>query len=225
MVEIIEGLAEHNMSAWSRFWRSLFTKILNFSLFQKWRSDRAERIVGILMGTEALDEINVCVARVADFGAGNGEIALEVARNTGAFIYCVDPYTRASNKVELENKGRIIWISEDAQKTAITSRCCKLVMGCYFLQVLDKDGKIKALEEMKRVTNDKIVIIDEVPRGGIAGCKDTILHYLLNLFGKGKYEIYSYENWTTLFKEAGLEMAGKATWFDRNSVIFILKEI
>lgn len=93
------------------------------------------------------------------------------------------------------------------------------------MQVLDRDGKIKVLKEMKRVTNDKIVIIDEVPRGGIAGYKDTILHYLLNLFGKGKYEIYPYENWITLFKEAGLEISGKATWFDRNSVIFILKEI
>lgn len=216
-MHIIKG--NEKLARTDEFKKVLSYNLGNFFLSQSFRDKRAADIVEML--EEALQNVDKH-SLIADFGAGSGEIAAEITKRKRCTVYCIDPYVQASAEVEAKADDKIIWIEMDALKTAIAPRYPQIVLSCYFLQTLNEESKIAALKEMRRIAKDEIIVVDEVPRGALTFV-DTIIHYGLNVLGKGGYEIYPEEKWIELFREAGLEVSGSPKKFGRNNALFVLK--
>ncbi|MCK5332235.1 class I SAM-dependent methyltransferase [Candidatus Parcubacteria bacterium] len=175
---------------------------------------------------------------IVDFGAGFGEIALELAKKFGCLIKCFD-FVYASKKVRNSKFWhKIIWHNIDiiqrgsncqyperlTKRGIVGKNSADLIIMIYFLQVLNVEEKKEALKEAinSLKAGGKILVIDEVPRQNW-NTFDLLVHNVLNYFSACRtYEIFSSDKWKKLFES--LELKVEITKeFSRNSIFYMLR--
>jgi len=223
-----------------------FKWIVNFWPLQGFRDRRAADIVKILeksgaikafKGDKALFDLGLGQGKIlseisekifVDLGAGQGEIPLAISRKAKCSFIGVDQYSDPSEKVEKEEKGKLLWRKEDAIEY-LKRRKNKSVDGItvfYFLQVLSPDKQVELLWEIRRVIRPggKVVFIEEYKRKWPGRWIDIAMNKFLNAFNKQRYEVYSEETWDTIFEIAGEFPISRILYkFGRNSKLFVFE--
>src|SRR5680860_359075 len=170
----------------------LLEYIANMKGPQNFRNKRAVEIVKVL-ATELGDIDSETV--IVDCGAGLGETLIQMVKQWNCKAVGINLYTERSLEVKKSPEAKnITWIYQDVTEGIAASRpnFFGVVTGIYFLQVLKNEQQLLALKEMNKVSSGKIVIIDEISRGGWHSIYDAFVHYGLNLFEKGsrRYNIF-----------------------------------
>jgi len=174
-----------------------------------------------------LEKIKNNIKKILSVGAGWGENLKYLAEELKAEIVVgIDTNTIASKKVKEEMGDKLAWIKGDAleEMKRLEDNSFDLSELTAFLQVLNKEDKIKILKEIGRVSK-LVVIVDELKRNGFDGFGDLLMNKLYNA-GMGKYEIFDEEGWRGIFKEAGLVVVKEVfNKFGKNDFVAVLKKV
>lgn len=175
---------------------------------------------------DSLENIKNNIETALSLGAGLGENIgylvkeLEIKNAIG-----IDKSTVASKKVQEEMGDKLTWIKGDALEEikCLKDNSFNLSELTAYLQVLNREDKIKILREAGRVS-ELVVIIDELKRDGLGGFRDLFMNKLYNA-GMGKYEVLEEGEWKEIFKEAGLVVVEEIfNKFGKNDFVTVLKK-
>lgn len=132
---------------------------------------------------------------ILDVGSGTGLVADCIRRKTGAHVVCLDVIQDMNaNEKSILFDGKNIPFRND---TFTMSICCFVLHHTPFQK--------KLIEEMKRVTKSKIIILEDVTEVAT----DYFLVFLHKLYSGFRYKSFHTRfrndlNWRRLFSECGL---------------------
>lgn len=204
--------------------------ISNTSKSQEARDKTAERKMSEVIKSlkeigGSLENIKKTTKTLLSIGAGWGENIRDLAEELEAEkIIGIDKNTVSSESVKKELGGKLAWVKGDAVEAM---RCFEnMSIGLSeltaFLQVLNREDKIKVLEEVGRIS-ELVVVVDEIKRLGLKRVRDLAMNKLYNA-GMGKYDILNKEDWEEIFKEAGL-VVKTFNEFGENDFVAVLKKV
>jgi len=172
-----------------------------------------------------LENIKNNIKKALSLGAGLGENIGYLAKELEIKnVVGIDKNTVVSRKVQEEMGDKLTWIKGDALKEikSLEENAFNLSELTAYLQVLNREDKIKILREAGRVS-ELVVVVDELKRDGLRGFRDLFMNKLYNA-GMGKYEVLKDKEWEEVFEEAGLFMK-VFNKFGKNDVVIILEKM
>lgn len=207
--------------------------VSNIGSSQEVRNETAERkILEVIKALgeigDDLENIKENVKVILDVGAGWGENLRDLVKKLKAENgIAIDKSTVFSESVKSDKEigNQLTMVSGDAieKMKRLKKNSVDLSTSIALLQAVDKEDKVKILEEMGRIS-ELVVIVDELKRDGLGGFKDLFMNKLYNA-GMGKYEVLKEEEWKEIFKEAGLVVVEEIfNKFGKNDFVSVLKK-
>ncbi|MFA7169502.1 MAG: hypothetical protein WC178_01480 [Candidatus Paceibacterota bacterium] len=135
----------------------------------------------------------------------------------------IDPYAAPSEKISQNDNIRHLGQKFEDVNIKRQSGEKNIIEASNFLQLFELKEKKEALNKMVELAGPggKIIIVDEIKRGGFNGIADWALNRFYN-WNRGEYDRLSEEDYEKMFEEAELKMVTK-NQYNRASFIFMLE--
>ncbi|MCK4919082.1 MAG: methyltransferase domain-containing protein [Candidatus Pacebacteria bacterium] len=132
---------------------------------------------------------------------------------------CLDNKTSLSE--EAENDEEIVGSYQDAYETSFEDGSFDLVMATHLLQEIKGiKNKENILQEMKRISKGRIVLMVEEKRSGVDGIKDWTNHVVNNF--NAKFDVLDEDKYKKLFEELGFTIEAEVK-SEPNKITYLLK--
>ncbi|MCK5332234.1 methyltransferase domain-containing protein [Candidatus Parcubacteria bacterium] len=184
-------------------------------------------IIEVLMQAGIDNEELAKIENIIDIGGGYGDnlkatiAKIKEMRENDDKIngVCLDSKTGLSKKVESDEE--VVGSFQDAKETSFKDNSFDLVVATHLLQEIKGiKNKENILQEMKRISKGRMVLMVEEKRSGVDGLKDWANHVANNF--NTKFDVLRGDQYKKLFEELGLTIESEIR-SEPNKITYLLK--